>query len=129
MCIISTAQQARPLRDKHELACLNNMNSCYIPKVIGHIEPCRAQFTTLSSVDNTYSEQKEASYLERVPYEYSYLHSPALFCGVSKLNWLEPRMAMWVTGSSGFVEWVETSGGGADECTLRDAEAEAHSVL
>lgn len=55
------------------------------PKVMGHIEPCRAQFATLSSVDNTYS---------------------ARFEGVSRLSWFEPVFAIWVIGSAGFVELV-----------------------
>jgi len=58
MCIISTAQHAKP-------------------KVIGHIDPCRAQLTTLSIVERTYS---------------------ALFLGVSRDNWLLPLMAKAVIG-------------------------------
>jgi hypothetical protein len=30
----------------------------FSPKVIGHMEPCRAQFVILSRVDKTYSEGK-----------------------------------------------------------------------
>ena len=56
-----------------------------IPKVIGHIDPCRAQFAILSNVDKTYS---------------------ARFEGVSKLSWLEPRFAIAVIGSEGSVELV-----------------------
>ena len=52
---------------------------------MGHIEPCRAQFAILSSVESTYS---------------------ALFEGVSKLSWLEPRFAIAVIGSEGSVELV-----------------------
>ena len=53
------------------------------PKVIGHMLPCRAQFTILSIVLSTYS---------------------ALFCGLSKLSWLLPVLAIWVMGFAGSVE-------------------------
>ena len=74
------------------------------PKVMGHIEPCRAQFAILSSVERTYS---------------------ALFEGVSRLSWLEPRWAIWVIGSAGSVELVGIGAGddaGRDEWSLREAE-------
>lgn len=57
------------------------------PKVMGHMEPCRAQFAILSSVESTYS---------------------ARFWGVSRLSWLEPCFAIWVIGRAGSVELVGT---------------------
>lgn len=71
---------------------------------MGHIEPCRPQLATLSSVDNTYS---------------------ARFEGVSKLSWLEPCFAIWVIGMLGSVELVGTvcagDGAGCDEWSWRHA--------
>lgn len=64
---------------------------------MGHIEPCRAQFAILSSVESTYS---------------------ARFAGVSKLSCVEPRFAIWVMGSAGSVELVgivEGEEAGCDE--------------
>ena len=57
----------------------------HAPKVMGHMEPWRAQFAILSSVERTYS---------------------ARFEGVSKLNWFEPCFAIWVMGIAGSVEAV-----------------------
>jgi len=84
MCIISTAQHANP-------------------KVIGHIEPCRAQFATLSKVDNTYS---------------------ALFWGVSRLSWFEPVMAILVggndcSGCSAEADEGDAKFAGLEECICR----------
>jgi len=63
--IISTAQQAKP-------------------NVIGHIEPCLAQLTTLSIVERTYSEkQSPVSSITGHPAQQS---SPAPFFGVSRLS-------------------------------------------
>ena len=73
------------------------------PKVMGHMEPCRAQFAILSSVESTYS---------------------ARFEGVSKLSWFEPCFAMCVMGSAGSVECVGTlagAGAGGDEWSWREA--------
>ena len=77
------------------------------PKVMGHIEPCRAQFAILSSVDSTYS---------------------APFAGVSRLSWFEPRFAIWVMGSAGSVELVGTGAAddaGGDEWSWREAAGSA----
>lgn len=77
------------------------------PKVMGHMEPCRAQFATLSSVESTYS---------------------ALFDGVSRLSWFEPCFAMRVMGTAGSVEEVGIVDGldaGRDEWSWRYATATA----
>ena len=69
----------------------------YAPNVMGHMEPCRAQLAILSNVESTYS---------------------ALFEGVSKLSWFEPRFAICVMGSAGLVEsvgMVEGDEAGRDE--------------
>lgn len=54
MCIISTAQHAKPV-DICETLLVIEEKMKNAPNVIGHIEPCRAQFATLSIVDRTYS--------------------------------------------------------------------------
>lgn len=79
MCIISTAQQARP-------------------KVIGHIDPCRAQLTTLSSVDRTYSTYDQLKSTPRPNSGASRYDLPAPLRGVSRLSWLDPCCAIRVTG-------------------------------
>ena len=69
----------------------------YAPNVMGHMDPCRAQLAILSNVESTYS---------------------ALFEGVSKLSWFEPRFAICVMGSAGLVEsvgMVEGDEAGRDE--------------
>lgn len=93
----------------------------YRPKVIGHIEVWRAQLTTLSRVDNTYSDCT----CEQTDRNHSGFHVPALFRGCSKLNWFEPCFAMLVMGLVAEVD-EETSSGegegvGVDECRERRA--------
>ena len=71
------------------------------PKVMGHILPCRAQLTILSIVLSTYS---------------------ALFCGLSKLSWLLPDLAIWVMGFVGSVEETGKGSGfwtGREVCNVR----------
>lgn len=66
------------------------------PKVIGHMEPCLAQLVTLSSVDKTYSSTEEI--LSCMSTTGKKQRSPARFCGCSRLNWFDPRLAISVTG-------------------------------
>ena len=80
----------------------------HTPKVIGHIEPWRAQLTTLSRVDNAYSDYA----CEQTDHEHRSFHAPALFRGCSKLNWLEPCFAMLVMGLVAEVDEELSSGEG-----------------
>jgi len=47
-----TARQSCAHKSQFTILCWTYLHS---PNVIGHIEPCLAQFVTLSNVDNTYS--------------------------------------------------------------------------
>jgi hypothetical protein len=80
MCIISTAQQASP-------------------KVIGHMEPCLAQLTTLSAVAACISGyvKDEVSRSQKEVYIHSTYSIP--FLGVSKLSWLLPFCAKRATSA------------------------------
>ena len=91
----------------------------YAPKVIGHIEPWRAQLTTLSRVDKAYSDYA----CKQTDREHNGFHAPALFRGCSKLNWFEPCFAMLVMGLVAEVDEETPSGDaeGVDECRGRKA--------
>lgn len=103
MCIISTAQQARP-------------------NVMGQIEPWRAQLTSLSRVESTYSDREvKVGHATKGKW---WRDVPALLLGVSRLCWFEPRMAREVMGSVGEVVEVGMGSGAWTEfevCTKREA--------
>ena len=68
--------------------------SGHAPKVIGQSDPRRAQLTTLSTVDRTYSGQVGKKTSQRS----ADTRAPALFWGCSKLSWLDPCFARLVIG-------------------------------
>lgn len=110
MCIISTAQHAKP-------------------NVIGHIEPWRPQLAILSNVDRTYSvpQPRRVNHILG-GHRLHYRNIPALFCGSRTLNCVDPRSAMVVIGSFGFVEYNGASFEevGLEECKERRAKKFRH---
>ena len=72
---------------------------------------------TLSCPVRDFVEGGKDIFCSRVKLQYMIpeecLYAPALFCGVSRLSWLDPFCASWVMGTFGSAEYVGSAGAGA----------------